>query len=658
MDFLPGGLLSAEVLYEEWFKKQSARSHDSPCQQNLMSDQWVEPTLTDYNHPSMSRFPMIDFTSTRQPDFQSQPAPHTNHINHTYEPQTQTPPYNLIYQPEEYKSTENPFSMPLGNNGFLSPHPNHFSHSFEPQTRTPFYDSPYQSEEHYPTDYPISTESMPPRDTVRARAQHPMNVVSRSGSSNSGYASPASAAIITPLPTIAVSTPETDGLQFDSYESACATVDPLFRGRIDVKATDDDILEVENNDKQYVKLLVDALKHEAWMREEEFRKAISGVQTPSTASNKQDWEAWQEKTFGVVEGHFTMPNFEARVERIAWAILEEILTVHRKGFRLTTLTADRTSNCSQRVMLTVKSIKSTAMVRQMILEGCDLSDLAAGPLAYARNSATNRRNNSGRSANVQANGGGNVGGGNVQPRTKKSPAEVLGATAERYMPRAQIARKWREIKKKGKQEGKGAGNSMAGVQQAQEPLAPPTSRTSHQHTWASPPQPTQSGAQRMTNISHPITDVFGGTSNSTIQFAPRGGSNYGAGIVARQSEGYGSTIVPGLNDAGYCGGSSNSATQNILRRGTDYGASPSHFTFRSPAGGLSSANQQAPHDTYQQLQRRRAEDTGRRAAMTNVEPTEFFQASAGMPGESSLGTGTLQRLPHSNGIRKSVLKYI
>jgi hypothetical protein len=236
-----------------------------------------------------------------------------------------------------------------------------------------------------------------------------------------------------------------------------------------------------------------------------------------------------------------------------------------------------------------------------------------------------------------------VGGGNVQPRTKKSPAEVLGATAERYMRRAEIARKKREINKKGKQEGKGAGNSMAGIQQAQKPVAPPTSRSSHQHTWASPPQPTQSGAQRMTNTSHPSTDVFGGTSNSAIPFAPRGRSNYGAGIGARQSEGYGSTIVPCLNDAGYYDGSSNSATQNILRGGTDYGASPSQFTFRSPAGGLSSANQQAPHDMYQQLQRRRAEDTGRRAAMTNAEPTDFFQASAGMPGESSLGTGNKRR---------------
>ena len=65
------------------------------------TDQWVEPNLTDYNNPSMSQFPMIDFTSTRQPDFQSQPAPHTNHINHSFEPQTQTPPYNLLYQPEE-----------------------------------------------------------------------------------------------------------------------------------------------------------------------------------------------------------------------------------------------------------------------------------------------------------------------------------------------------------------------------------------------------------------------------------------------------------------------------------------------------------------------------------------------------------------------------
>jgi hypothetical protein len=72
-----------------------------------------------------------------------------------------------------------------------------------------------------------------------------------------------------------------------------------------------------------------------------------------------------------------MPNIDERIEWIAWAIFEEILKVHRKGFRYTTQTADRKSKCSQRVKLAAVAIKATAMARQRILEGCGLSERAA-----------------------------------------------------------------------------------------------------------------------------------------------------------------------------------------------------------------------------------------------------------------------------------------
>jgi hypothetical protein len=63
-------------------------------------------------------------------------------------------------------------------------------------------------------------------------------------------------------------------------------MEPLFRDFIDVEAADDDILEVGQNAKLLVQSLVDALKYDSWMEAEDFRKAMTGVRNPFTASEK------------------------------------------------------------------------------------------------------------------------------------------------------------------------------------------------------------------------------------------------------------------------------------------------------------------------------------------------------------------------------------
>jgi hypothetical protein len=644
-----------------WSRQHLAPSLDISRQQDLTSEQ--------YRQPALSRSPSIDFTPAHQPGVQSQQAQHATPLHSSLGQQVQTPLNDQRHQSEEDHWTLNIFEIPLDNNGLLLPHP-HLNHSFEPQAQTPLHNPTYQSEEHHPTESPSSMESMRPRDTVHARTQHPMNAESRLDSSSSMPASPASAAIIAPHPMTAIPTPEVGGLRFDSYASATATVDPLFRDQVNVKPEDDDILEVEQNAKLHVQSLVDALNHDSWMEAEEFRIAVTGVKKEFTTSEKQAWEEWQEDTFEVVEGHFEMPNIEVRIEWIAWAIFEEILKVHRKGFRYTTLTANRKEKCSQRVLLAVQAIKATAMTRQRILEGCDLSDLAAGPLAYARTTATSFRNNSGRKIKAQANGGG------LQP-TKKRSAAAMGAVAERYMSRAEIRRVKREDKDEEAQKAQeaqeqGAGTLMEGMQQAQRPAAPPTSMSSYLDTWtppsqqaqrpAAPPtsmpsymdawtplsQPTQSGTQRMSNITNTGTDhndVFDDNWNPAVQSTP---PNYGIRDGAQQYEDYAFSAVPhpSTDRTGYYGGSSTSAMRSTLPGGASYGVNrvnPGEITFQSPMPDFSIAYQQAPPNTHHQLRRRRTGEIGSSAAVTNARPTDSFQAPSGMPGENSDQTGAKRR---------------
>jgi hypothetical protein len=633
-----------------WSRKHLGPSLEISHQQDLTSEQCLQPSLS--RSPSIDVTPahqpnfQIDFTPAHQPDFQSQQTHHTTPLNYSLGQQAQTPLHNQQHQSEEDHWTLDPFLILPGNNGLLIPYTNHPNHSSNPQTQTPVHNPTYQSEEHHPTESSSSMESMPPRDTVQARTQHPMNAESRSDSSNSMPASPASAAVIARHPTTAISTPETGGLRFDSYASATATVDPLLRDQVNVKPEDDDILEVEQNAKLHVQSLVDALNHDSWMEAEEFRVAVTGVKKEFTTSEKQAWEEWQEDTFEVVEGHFEMPNIEVRIEWIAWAIFEEILKVHRKGFRYTTLTANRKAKCSQRVMLAVKAIKATAMARQRILEGCDLSDLAAGPLAYARTTATSFRNNSGRKIKAQANGGG------LQP-TRKRSAAAMGAVAERYMSRAEIRRVKREDKddeaqKAQEAQEQGAGTLMEGMQQAQRPAAPPTSMPSYMDAWTPLSQPTQSGTQEMPNVTHTGTDrndVFDDSWNPAVQSMP---PNYGIRDGAQQYEDYGLPAVPQVNNglAGYYGDSSTSAMRSTLHGGTNYGVNrvnPGEIIFQSPMPDFSLAYQQAPPNTHHQLRRRRTDETGSPAVVTNARPTDSFQAPSGMPGENSDQTGAKRR---------------
>jgi hypothetical protein len=186
-------------------------------QQDLTSEQYLQPSLS--RSPSIDSTPayqpsfQIDFTPAHQPDFQSQQAQHTTPLNCSLGQQVQTPLDDQRLQSEEDHWTLDPFLIPLGNNGLLLPLTNHPNRSFQPQAQAPLHNPQYQSEEHHPNEFPSSMDSIPPRDTVHTRTQHPMNAESGSEYSNGMQAYPASAAIIEPHPTPAIPTLEAGGLR-------------------------------------------------------------------------------------------------------------------------------------------------------------------------------------------------------------------------------------------------------------------------------------------------------------------------------------------------------------------------------------------------------------------------------------------------------------
>ena len=65
-----------------------------------------------------------------------------------------------------------------------------------------------------------------------------------------------------PRATATMIPPSIDGLRFDSFAAASASVETMFREAVTIK--DDNVLEVEKNKRQHVKSLVDALRHKGF----------------------------------------------------------------------------------------------------------------------------------------------------------------------------------------------------------------------------------------------------------------------------------------------------------------------------------------------------------------------------------------------------------
>jgi hypothetical protein len=175
------------------------------------------------------------------------------------------------------------------------------------------------------------------------------------------------------------------------------------------------------------------------------------------------------------------------------------------------------------------------------------------------------------------------------------------------------------------------GTFAADDQQPPGPGAPHSSRPSYQHTRTSPSQPTQMGARRLSSIPHPSNDRFGGSSNQAAHFMPR---NYGTNDEPGQSQGLGSSLIQPLNAArvGYHDGNLNRAMQ-FTQLGATNSSNSVNVASHNPTGGLSNANQQAPHNTLHDHRRRSTQVTDSAAAVTNAGPAQSLQAPDDMPGE-------------------------
>jgi hypothetical protein len=151
-----------------------------------------------------------------------------------------------------------------------------------------------------------------------------------------------------------------------------------------------------------------------------------------------------------------MPRVDEKIECVAWKVLEEIVRVHRTGFRFTKETADTKTKCSKRIEDTVGVIKGFALIRQRLLERSNINDLATNPMAFASALAQYHRSNSKRPKSTG--------------QTRRG-AKAEGAIGKAYMSRAEYKGWIKATKAEAKAAGDNGASNVNGQQQSRRKAA-------------------------------------------------------------------------------------------------------------------------------------------------------------------------------------------
>jgi hypothetical protein len=364
-----------------------------------------------------------------------------------------TPPFAHTTNLQRPRTNAGPAFQPSFQSSFQYPH-GQGQQQREP-THLPFLDAipdsfflpnnepntPYQSEQLEPAYIPLPSTT---RGLDTTRPQGLPCVAGRPNASSMGSSSPVDATTIAHGATVMMPPPGSGGLRFDSYEAAFATVDPMFRDPITIK--DDDVLEVVQNKRKHVKSLVDAMRHTGLMSAADYKNTEQGR---NQIVDSQAFDYWQNGASEIVKAHLTMPRVDEKIECAAWEVFEEIVRVHRTGFRFTKETADIKTKCSKRIEDTIVVIKRFALVRQKLLERGNINDLATNPMAFASAIAQYHRNNSKRLVSTGHN---------------RRGAKAEGAIGKAYMSRAEHKNWIKATKAEAKAAG-GNGASKANDQQ-------------------------------------------------------------------------------------------------------------------------------------------------------------------------------------------------
>ena len=109
------------------------------------------------------------------------------------------------------------------------------------------------------------------------------------------------------------------------------------------------------------------------------------VLTEGTTADVKDWKRWQEGSLAKVIEVLSIPWVEQVVEARAFLLFEEVVKIHRDGYRVMPDITDQTLKCSQRLDKVYQAIENYTTVRHDIFGDTSfLEKLAASPTNYTK----------------------------------------------------------------------------------------------------------------------------------------------------------------------------------------------------------------------------------------------------------------------------------
>jgi hypothetical protein len=237
------------------------------------------------------------------------------------------------------------------------------------------------------------------------------------------------------LPNSKTTTNEKDGLLFESLAHATAIIENTFRAPLK-KFPDDDVEEVEQHKRKNVLSIVKALKHKGFLPPPATKKAMDKIRkkqiiVPTSDDEKAKWQEWQESAQQYIEVTLNQRSANELVELYAWKVCEEIIKIHRAGYRFTEQKKDQKLKCSARIQEAVRVIQEYAIVRSKLLKDDKIPKFCISPQGYAKVTIAAHRNNSVRSNSKKQDGNGEA----SEQKATRRIAKMDGSVARRFQAR-------------------------------------------------------------------------------------------------------------------------------------------------------------------------------------------------------------------------------
>jgi hypothetical protein len=252
------------------------------------------------------------------------------------------------------------------------------------------------------------------------------------------------------LPSSKTTTNEKDGLLFKSLAHATAMIESTFRAPLK-DFPDDDVEEVEQHKRKHVLSIVKALKHKGFLPPPATKKAMDKIRkkqiiVPTSDDEKVKWQEWQESAQQYVEVTLNQRSANELVELNAWKVCEEIIKIHRAGYRFTEQKKDQKLKCSARIQEAVRVIQEYAIVRSKLLKDDKIPKFCISPQGYAKVTIAAHRNNSVRSNSKKQDG-------NREASEQKATRRIVkmdGSVARRFQARPSASTKENKRSRKAK----------------------------------------------------------------------------------------------------------------------------------------------------------------------------------------------------------------